>query len=231
MKVATHLLRIRGHTIWAAQLTPESVVVDTGAHRGEFSRALRDRFSCRCHLVEASAKLAAQLQQENFVSVVAAALASRDGAAVFFNRQNSESGGIFARACAGTATLERVETLTLQTLMRRLALSHIDLLKLDIEGAEFDLLQTLPPGVLDSIGQISVEFHDFLPEFKGRGLYESVKRRLQSLGFVACRMTFRTHGDVLFLNRKIVPLRATARLWLQHVARWTMRLKSQSGAA
>jgi len=231
MIAGLHLERIRGHTLWTDGLKPESVVVDAGAHRGEFSRVLRDRFGCRCHLIEANPELAAQLKREPFASVLAAALAAKDGTTAFRKRDNPECGGIFPLGHDRGETCVSVETVTLQTLMRRQAVSRIDVLKLDIEGVEFDLLESAPAELLDSAGQITVEFHDFLPEFKGRRLYERAKQRLQSLGFFACRMTFRAHGDVLLLNRRIFPLRAPARLWLQHMGRWALKFKAHSSLA
>lgn len=45
---------------------------------------------------------------------------------------------------------------TLDSIMKRLGHSHIDLIRLDTEGAEFDVLATLP---YEKISQLSVEIH------------------------------------------------------------------------
>lgn len=226
MPPAFHLERIRGHTICPAGLNSESVIVDAGAHRGEFSRSLMERYGCQCQLVEANPELAARLSGQNFTRVLPAALSAQDGRATFIKRKNPEAGGIFNRAQDDGNAVSEVETISLETLTRRFALARIDLLKLDIEGAEFELIEKTSDEVLRSIGQITVEFHDFLSEFKGQGLYEKAKHRLETLGFVSCCMTFRTHGDVLFLNRKMFGTNLFSRLWLRHGARWPGKLKS-----
>jgi len=224
MSSVFQLEKFRGHTVCPAGLNPESVVVDAGAHRGEFSRSLTDQFGCKCFLVEANPELAGQLIGKKFDNVLSAALSAQDGKANFIRRKNPESGGIFDRAQDGGNAVSEVETISLETFMHQSALARIDLLKLDIEGAEFELIEKTSDQILGSIGQITVEFHDFLPEFKGRGLYEKARCRLETLGFVSCCMTFRTHGDVLFLNRKVFGTNLVSKLWLQHGARWFGKL-------
>ena len=226
MSSAFKLETVRGHTICPARLNSESVVIDAGAHRGEFSRILMARYGCQCQLVEANPELAAQLIGKNFVRVLPAALSAQDGRASFIKRNNPEHGGIFNRAHDDDNAVSEIETISLETFVRRFALTQIDLLKLDIEGAEFDLIEKTSDQILDCIGQITVEFHDFLPEFKGRGVYEKAKHRLETLGFVACCMAFRTHGDVLFLNRKMFRMNLASKLWLRHGERWLGKLKS-----
>ena len=74
--------------------------------------------------------------------------------------------------------------------MRRFGLQRVDVLKLDIEGAEFQVLSESPAHVLQSIGQITVEFHDFLPAWRDAKHMAGVRQRLQSLGFLAVSSRF-----------------------------------------
>jgi FkbM family methyltransferase len=208
---------VRGHHIWPAPLTQNSVVVDAGAHRGEFSAEIIRRFGCQCHLIEANPELAKNLTVAGAASITAAALGACDGRGTLHVSENLEAGGLF-NASAATTGVE-VETISLATLMERLGITKIDILKLDIEGAEFELFVSTPDDVLRRIGQITVEFHDFKLYFRGRGLFENARERLIALGFICCNMAFRTHGDVLFLN----PGRTGLRLWQSFYARWFAR--------
>lgn len=65
--------------------------------------------------------------------------------------------------------------------MQQLGHSRIDLLKMDIEGAEYqvfeDLATDMPP-----IGQIAVEFHHWLPEHTDDQTHAALKT-LQRQGF------------------------------------------------
>jgi len=221
------LASVRGHHIWPAPLTKDSVVVDAGAHRGEFSAEIIRRFGCQCHLVEANPRLVETLIVARAESITTAALGARDGRGMLHVSENPEATGLFD-AGSSTTSVE-VETISLATLMQRLGITEIDILKLDIEGAEFDLIASTPDQILQRINQITVEFHDFKPAFRGRGLFEKARARLQSMGFDCCNMAFRTHGDVLFLNRARLRLAATQRIYFQFCARWIEKMNQLGG--
>src|SRR5262249_19887105 len=70
---------VRGHTIWTPGLGPHSIVLDAGAHRGEFSRGLMELYGCMCYLLEPNPALAAELQQGPFAGVMTAALGVNEG--------------------------------------------------------------------------------------------------------------------------------------------------------
>lgn len=216
------LVSVRGHHIWPAPLTKDSVVVDAGAHRGEFSAEIIRRFGCRCHLVEANPRLVERLMIPGAESITTAALGGRDGRGMLHVSENPEASGLFDAGPATTSV--DVETISLATLMRRLGLTRIDLLKLDIEGAEFDLIAATPDQILQRINQITVEFHDFKPAFRNRELFENARARLESMGFDCGNMAFRTHGNVLFLNRAQLRLAAGQRIYFQFCARWIEKM-------
>ena len=226
MKLFSALTHIRGHAVWTRGLGPGTVVVDAGAHKGEFSRTMTQDYGCTCYLVEANPLLAEKMRENGVENVINAALGGDDGFARFITRENPEGGGIIANLTdTGEASVE-VETVSLPTLVERLSLPKIDLLKLDIEGAEFDLFRKIPGKFLEGIGQITVEFHDFLPTFKNQGLYEIARDRLVGLGFICCPMAFRTHGDVLFLNQKNLKIGTVPAWAYSHLARWWLRLSA-----
>ena len=57
-----------------------------------------------------------------------------------------ENGGVTARA------------ITMQTLMMETGISHIDLLKMDVEGAEVEIFENCP--WIDDVSRIVIELHD-----------------------------------------------------------------------
>ncbi|HUE45519.1 MAG TPA: FkbM family methyltransferase [Aestuariivirgaceae bacterium] len=194
------LIRVRGHTISTAGLGSGAIIVDAGAHRGQFSRALADRFGCRCILVEANPGLAAILSQE-FDDVVPAALGPSDGTIRFFDRPNLESGGIVQRQDHDEWSGTVVDQISLPSLLESFEFEKIDVLKLDIEGAELDVLESIPDSLLRRIDQITVEFHDFIPGYATLDRIEQTRGRLEALGFLSCVVSLRTFGDVLFVDR------------------------------
>ena len=227
MSSISNLLRIRGHAIWTPPLNSQSVVIDAGAHRGEFSAEIHHRFGCRCIAIEANPTLAAQLPSPPGGQVINAALAATDGNAQFVFRQNLEGGSILPRHGDQGNEKTVVRTLSLDSVCQQAGVRQIDLLKLDIEGAEFSLLRDTSSEILSKIGQITVEFHDFIPEFSGRGLFESARARLESIGFVCCQMAFRTHGDVLFINQKTIHLGRSQIFAVSYLGRWGLKARDQ----
>jgi FkbM family methyltransferase len=198
------------------------VVVDAGAHRGEFSAEIIRRFGCQCHLIEANPELARNLTVAGAASITVAALGARDGRGTLHVSENLEAAGLFNASSATTGV--EVKTISLATLIERLGITKIDILKLDIEGAEFELIASTPDQILQRINQISVEFHDFKPAFCGRGLFENSRKLLEALGFICCNMAFRTHGDVLFLNRHRLHIELWESLYAQWFARYLAKL-------
>jgi len=76
-----------------------------------------------------------------------------------------------------------VETVTIDGLFELFSLARIDLLKLDVEGAEYALLDVVAPDTLMRIGQLIVEFHDHcVPRFSPRDTRRII-RRLECAGF------------------------------------------------
>lgn len=223
ISILRSLERVRGHTISTLGLGPNSTVVDAGAHKGEFSQALSARFGCRCVQIEANPELVSALKMESGVQVVSAALAGADGSAQFIFRQNIEAGSLFPLCPDRDLRVTTVEKISLETLLDRSNLESVDLLKLDIEGAEFEVLGTAPAGLLRRISQITVEFHDFLPEFAGQGLFADIRSRLNEIGFACCSISFRTSGDVIFLSRERFNLRPLSEISLALAARFLMK--------
>jgi FkbM family methyltransferase len=73
-----------------------------------------------------------------------------------------------------------VESLTLAGVIERLAVDRLDLVKLDCEGAEYDILFNSPPDVIGRIQRIVMEYHDHTTEHT----HPELVRFLQQAGFV-----------------------------------------------
>ena len=89
---------------------------------------------------------------------------------------------------------------TLAGLFGALDVEVVDLLKVDIEGAEIALIDAADDATLRRCCQMTIEFHDFMDPDQA----VNVKRQLdrfESLGFDCVVMTRRHHGDVWVVNR------------------------------
>jgi FkbM family methyltransferase len=190
-------------------------VVDAGANRGAFTDAfLLLHQPERVILVEAIPKLAENLRAryagDPRISIVAAALSNRNGEAPFeINRSEASSSllpidprnsGWFARDLSVARTVQ-VPTLTLCELMTREGLQTVDLLKLDLQGAE-RLVLTASAEVLDRVQVIYTEVF-FEPLYSGAWLFWETNEFLSHRGFKLCGLSNIVHasdGDLVQCN-------------------------------
>jgi FkbM family methyltransferase len=208
------LREIRGHSFWD-DFGEGIVVIDLGANVGRFaSEFLALHPTASLVLVEGDPYLNGILQRtfarssrvQLFQGLVGAECAPN---ARFYLCQVPEGNSVFRRFATAWAAGEtreiEVEVISLGALLELAGCESVDLLKVDIEGSEWDVLGTLGASEARRIGQISVEFHDFLdPALRHRT--EQCIHRLEELGYTAlCRPTDRVHGspyfDCLFYRR------------------------------
>lgn len=195
---------VRGHHFLSQPINRESVVLDLGANRGEFSRGMVSRYGCQPRMVEANPALYEDLRV-NGAPVIHCAAAGASGEIAFNISDNDEGSSLLALpesselGCTHARTVT-VEALPLAAIMARHGISRIDLLKIDIEGAEVALLETCPDEILQHIDQITVEFHCApVFGFGQRDRVEAIMRRLARLGF--SQYTFiNDYTDVLFVS-------------------------------
>ena len=208
----------RGHT-FLPFLLHEPVVLDLGANRGDFSKNLSEKFGCTYHMVEANPELYAKLQEGGFFRAQWCAVTAREGTVRFNVARNDEGSSVLNLPPASiyNCVLDRqveVPAKTLAMIVRELGLKHIDLLKIDIEGAELEVLAGVDPELMHSVRQMTVEFHGG-SEF-GFGLsreVEAVIARIEGIGFDWFDFSRPNRTDVLFLNRAAYDLSRGERTW------------------
>ncbi len=142
---------------------PESVVYSAGIGTDvSFDLALIERFGVRVHAFDptpaSQAWLGTQRLPDELV-VHPVGLAAYDGSAPFFANANPDwiSHSIVASSRTGSQVAE-IPVRRLSSLMSSLGHDHIDLLKMDIEGAEYAVLDDLLTTGLP-VHQVLVEFH------------------------------------------------------------------------
>lgn len=176
------MLTLRGHTILPGPLGPLSTVVDLGANRGEFAKQVRDYFGCRVIAVEANPKLIPEVRAVPGVEAHHCAVAGRDGEVAFHFSNESEAGAVVPGVRHATGEIVSVPARTLRSLLQEAKVEHVHLLKVDIEGAEVEVVDSLSDEEIQRIDQITLEFHDFC----GLVSTADVRRicdRLSRLGF------------------------------------------------
>jgi FkbM family methyltransferase len=190
-------------------------VIDGGANRGAFTDAfLQLHQPERLVLVEAIPELAQKLRakyaSDRRISVVSAALSDTDGEAQFEINRSEASSSLLAidprNSKWFSRNLEvdhaiRVSTRTLPSLMEKQELQTVDLLKLDLQGAE-RLVLTGGEHVLDRVRVIYTEVF-FEQLYAGAWLFWDTNEFLSGRGFKLCGLSNIVHapdGDLVQAN-------------------------------
>jgi FkbM family methyltransferase len=160
------------------KLENTSVVVDLGGYEGRWTSDIFSRFRCRMHVFEPVHRFAEKLRwrfrHNPLVTVHECGLASKDEKATMF--MGADGTSIFRRASAETVTIELREAATYLT---GLGIDHVDLMKINIEGGEYDLLDHLiASDWITNIREVQVQFHDFVPDAQRR--MAAIKEKLQA---------------------------------------------------
>lgn len=157
-------------------LTRDSVVFDMGGFEGNWAHDIHQRYGCRVLVFEPVQSYAAAIKNRfagnPAIEVFACGLAGRtrrekigicsDGSSVF-------------RAAEQTEEIELVDAAEWFT---QHPTPRIALMKLNIEGGEYELLERLiTAGVIGRIDNIQVQFHDIAPDSATR--MAAIQQRLQ----------------------------------------------------
>ncbi len=213
------LAEVQSHTFYAPALGPQSIVADLGASTAGFSHALAARYGCRCYAAEPLPENFRLIETTSRIAAFPVALSGTDGRIALGVRNTVHTSASFGRF-DGLPEKDRiaVDSVTLDGFRRLAGVARFDLVKLDIEGAEFALFDAAGDEILRDIGQITVEFHDFLDPTLTPAV-RAIVARLERLGFTAIRFTRHAHGDMLFVNRRFIDLSTIERLWFGHGVR------------
>lgn len=189
------------HSFVPGLMRPDGLAFDFGVNSGGFSKLIASR--CRKVIgFEPDPYWKGRLQLPKNVLLLQKAIAVRHGKLSF--NVNAETCSSLHYADSGATRVE-VEAITLAEALALEPEGRIDLIKMDIEGEEVPILLQADAALFSRVAQITVEFHDFLDASSLPSILRVIER-LKSLGFTAFRMSWRSHGDMLFINEKLDPL-------------------------
>ncbi len=143
-------------------------VIDVGCGSvAEFSTNMIERYNAKCYCVDPTLKHKPALSDlarkygDRFTHIPFAVCAN-DGMLTFFQSNVNESGSVMTdhiNVVHDEGISYEVRGITPISLLNYLELESVDILKLDIEGAEYELLEKLDRKELIPFEQIFIEFH------------------------------------------------------------------------
>jgi FkbM family methyltransferase len=172
----------RSYTKFCA-IPSDSLVIDVGANVGVFS-LFAARFARLVYAIEPAASNYARLVQNTSrvgrIVPLNCACAARDGRGYL---DVSGSPVAFSLMTSSSVdTQEPVEVVSLASLFERHRIERCDYLKLDCEGAEFEIILEADPSILNRVRRIVMEYHDHL---SNRYSHLDLLEKLKTLGFQA----------------------------------------------
>jgi len=209
------LVTICGHTFYNKP-DSDSLVIDLGANRGIFSEGIIEKYDCTVIAYEPSRllcdkQLKGLAERYSNFSYEQKAVWSEDSTMTLsdFCDKNGNTSGVANTLMShkkdkrrdGRYIREKYEVQCEG--INKLLKNHekVDILKVDIEGSEFEVLAKASDESLKKCNQICVEFHLFCQaEYELNITNEDLKtivRRIESLGFKSLK-TNSKHPDYLF---------------------------------
>jgi FkbM family methyltransferase len=182
-------------------------VIDLGANVGQFSEAITRKFNCRFYAIEAVPSVYSQLPETGLVKKFNYAISDLNEQLKIYTSDNLECNSISQEAASiyGLQGEISVDGITLETFLSNQRIELVDLLKIDIEGAQKAVFNSTRDATLCNVKQITIEFHDFLPGSISTEEVNKITNRLKRLGFICIPFSYLFPDmdtcDFLFINR------------------------------
>ena len=139
----------------------------------------------------------------NVIPLRAALLAENRRAVIYLSPQGTGRHSVYPELAAETERCEHVDGIDLEELFRRYHVTRCHFLKLDCEGAEFEVIERLSPELAERIDKLVIEYHTLSTESK-RTQADRLIESLQQLGFRVVRYTdvVGTYWGMIYAKRR-----------------------------
>lgn len=159
---------VNKNLLYPSELDPQSTVIDIGAFMGNWAQQVSDLYDCTIYSFEPNPRSFARLveRSQNNPKLVPApyALGARDEE-VDFLMSGLESTAIYEHSeVDAAAPRTRVEVADVKRVWEEFAWARVDLVKIDIEGAEYALLERMIAlGLHRNVNGFLIQFHEWHP--------------------------------------------------------------------
>ncbi|WP_235299313.1 FkbM family methyltransferase [Portibacter marinus] len=168
-------------------LGKNSLVLDLGGYEGQWASDIYSRYRCKMLVFEPNPSFCNQIK-ERFelnpdIEVYCFGLAPKDQQISLGIDKDSTS----VYKCGNKSIIANLKGISEFIDQRKI--DEVDLMKINIEGGEYELLEYLiSSGLINKIKQIQVQFHHFMPNAKKR-MYE-IQSQLQKTHYTTYQFPF-----------------------------------------
>jgi FkbM family methyltransferase len=144
-------------------LTPDSIVLDIGGFRGDFASQISNKYKSTIHIFEPiksqAAGIAARFKDNDKVFVHPIGVGGKSEDITIYIPEGKDEATMHP-GDSKIASEENIKVVDVAEVFKNIDADHIDLMKLNIEGAEFDLLDRLIAKKLHKkVTDIQIQFH------------------------------------------------------------------------
>lgn len=148
-------------------LNKDSLVFDIGGYVGDWSKNIFSKYACNIFIFEPvksfSQDISTRFKNNNAIRVFNFGLGNRNKSSYISLNGDASS------TLKDGRNKEKIEIKNISEFITDNNISTIDLMKINIEGGEYDLLESLiDNNLIKNIKNIQVQFHDFFPGDKER---------------------------------------------------------------
>ena len=204
-------------TIWVdpSRFGKAPVFFDIGANDGTVSVDLLEEFGGLCVAYEPG-EICKIISPRNGLKIYNKAVWVKSGLVPFCecDKQTQSSSVFMRKPRKGNAVWRDVECVTLSIVMR--GRDWVDFLSMDIEGGEWDLLDSGQILNLRRVDQICIEFHT---EFSGGRTVDEMVQRLSDLAWFDCKIVEQNYltRPIIYGVKQKMPLRQDSNQWIRDV--------------
>jgi len=158
------------------ELNDNSLVFDCGGYKGEFASNIFSKYLCKVYVFEPVKKYALNIQEKFY---------KNPKIKVYPFGLGAEKGNFAISECEDSSSIYNIgdkksiiEIISFKDFLLENNIDYIHLIKINIEGGEYELLNhIIETGLISRIENLQIQFHDFVPNAKN--LRETIQRNLE----------------------------------------------------
>ncbi|MEK6855510.1 MAG: FkbM family methyltransferase [Nanoarchaeota archaeon] len=197
-------------------INKDDLIIDIGGHVGLFSiLASKKAPNGKVYVFEPDPENYELLnfnisanKADNIIPIKKAVSFKNESRDLFLSEENQEAHSFFNKS--KNPQKITVETIALKDFMSKSRISKVDFLKIDCEGAEYEILYNCPQDILKKISKISMEYHNLNSILEKRGLSknapekyngEDLKSFLEKSGFNVLLNPYSKRRGMIYASR------------------------------
>jgi FkbM family methyltransferase len=168
-------------------LSDSSIVLDLGGYEGQWASDIFSMYCCCIHVFEPVEGFASKIEKR--FAKNSKILVHRYGLSNLNKKSQIFIDGDSSSTFKSDNDSEEINLVKAIDFIKEHHIHSVDLMKINIEGGEYDLLEhLLNNGLIENITNIQVQFHDFVPNAENRMI--KIQQELEKTHFLTYQYSF-----------------------------------------